>query len=116
MDASGVTPLREASIPSVSDRREFANVVEKGSAQDDDEADSASATDNGQGKLVLDEIKDRTVEFVTPRPQPGRPIPRSLFALSWKTSNGATTAFASTCGKFEHGSGASFAFYTPVGF
>ena len=67
MDASDITLLRETSIPSESDRREFANVVEKCGTQDDDETDSASATDNGQDKLVLDEIKDRTVEFVTPR-------------------------------------------------
>ena len=38
-------------------------------------------------------------------------------ALPWQTSsNGTTTTFESTRGKFEHCSSASFAFDTPVGF
>ena len=62
---------------------------------------------------LKDEIKDRTVEFVTPRPQPGRTITRSLLRCPWQTSNGDTTNFESTRGKFEHGSGASFTSDTP---
>ena len=48
IDAAVVTPFHL-----VSERSEFANVLEEGGVQDDDGADSASATDNGQGHLML---------------------------------------------------------------
>ena len=41
------------SLRFTSERSEFANHLEEGSVQDDNGADSATATDNGQGQLML---------------------------------------------------------------